>query len=324
MEPLKIFSAVLLLAAAAASAQEVRSEKYPQTDGTPARQAPRQAPESKSWEITAGAAMISDANISHLLANSAVKSNTKIKDNIRRLSAGFTAVALGKKKDGLELSYSFDDYAYRTHTAFSYREHSLTASFTPGLGAGLKLDLDLGLGLVTDKTGTIARDRMAGAGLSWHGQGGLTLKAGYERRHGSVKVNSLKDADGDVFYFSARQRLLKKHLAFLSLRRQDHKASGGNYTYASDSAVLGVSSQWSKKFRLLAAATRTLKDYDNVDTRFLKRRSDTATSAMLKPTLELARGVYASGSFTYLDNRSNVGIKSYSDRIYSLGVEVKF
>ncbi len=323
MRLLKVLSAVILLTAAAASAQDVRSEKYPRPGGEPSRLLPR-PPEPKSWEVTAGAAMTSDANISHLLVNSPVNSDAKVKDNIRHLSAGFAFDPAFAKKAGLELGYSYDDYAYRTHNSFSYHDHSVYAELTPGLGAGWNLDLGWNLDVIGDKTGTIAEDGAAHAGLIWHGPGGLRLKGGYERGRDNVRTNPLKDADTGAAYLSASRRFLRKHLAFLSLRARTYAADGPDYAYKSRSAVLGLISRWSPRFKLVTAAARIQKDYDNVDSRFLKKRSDATYSVLVKPAVALGYGVSAVGSFTYLDNHSNVSLKSYTDRIYSLGLEGRF
>lgn len=324
MRLLKVLSAVFLLASAQAWAQDIRSDKYPRPGAVPAHILPRPLPEPKTWEVTAGAAMTSDANISHLLVNSAVNSNAKVKDNIRHLSAGFSADPAFAKKAGLELSYSFDDYAYRTHTAFNYKNHSLAAGVTPGLGKSWNLDLGWDLDLVKDKTGTIAEDSGAHAGLIWHGPGGLRIKSGYERRRDNVRTNALKDADTDAAYLSASRRFFRRHLGFISLRWQAHAASGPDYSFKARSAVLGLISRWTPWFKLVTAAVRVEKDYDNVDTRFLKLRRDATDSVMIKPVFTLARGLSAVGSFTYMDNHSNVSMKNYSDRIYSVGLEGRF
>ncbi|MDA8244358.1 MAG: hypothetical protein M0025_09610 [Elusimicrobia bacterium] len=322
MKLLKVLAAVVLLSAAGAAAQDVRSEKYPRQGGETA--APRRKPEPKTWEATADLAAVSDANISHLLVNSPVKSNKKVKDNIRHLSAGFTADPAFASKAGLELSYSYDDYAYRTHKPFSYHDHSFSVGLTPDLGKGWSLDLGWDLDLIGDKTGTIAEDGSVNGGLIWRGPGGLRLKGGYERGRDNVRTNPKKDADTGALYLSASRRFLKKHLAFLSLRAKTNAADGPDYAYKSRSAVLGLISKWSSRFKLVTSASSVQKDYDNIDSRFLKRRSDATYSFRIKPVFTLFKGVYAEGSFTYLDNASNVAIKRYTDRIYSVGLAGRF
>jgi len=322
MKLLMVLSVVFLLGAAQAGAQDIRSEKYPRPGGTAAQFRP--GPEPRTWEVTAGLGITSDANISHLLVNSQVNSNARVKDNIRHISAGFSAEPAFAKKTGLELSYSFDDYAYRTHTTFSYKTHSLSAGIKPGLAAGWKLDLGLDLDLVGDKTGTIADDSAAHAGLIWYGPAGLRVKGGYERRRDNVRTNPLKDADTNAAYLSANRRFLKRHLGFASLRWQAHAAAGPDYSFKSRSAILGLISKWTAGFKLVTAVVRIEKDYDNVDTRFLKVRHDATDSVMIKPVFTLTRGLSAVGSFTYMDNHSNVSMKNYSDRIYSVGLEGRF
>ncbi len=324
MKLLQVLSAVFLLAVAQAGAQDIRSEKYPRPGGAAAQLLKRPRPEPKTWEVTAGVGMISDANISHLLVNSPVNSNAKVKDNIRHLSAGFSAEPAFAKSAALELSYSFDDFAYRTHTTFNYRTHSLSAGLKPGLGAGWKLDLGLDLDLVGDKSGTIAEDGAAHSGVIWYGPDSLRIKGGYERGRDNIKTNTLKNSDTNAAYLSANRRFLKRHLAFVSLRWQAHGANGPDYSFKSRSAVLGLISKWTPRFKLVAAAVRIEKDYDNVDTRFLKTRREATNSVMLKPVFTITRGLYAMGSFTYIENHSNVAMKNYSDRIYSVGLEGRF
>ncbi len=322
MKLLQVLVAIVLLSAAGAAAQDVRSEKYPRQGGEAA--APRRKPEPKTWEATGGLSTVSDANISHLLVNSPVNSDAKVKDNIRHLSAGFTADPAFASKAGLELSYSYDDYAYRTHKTFSYHGHSFAVGLTPDLGKGWGLDLGWSLDLIGDKTGTIAEDGAVNGGLIWRGPGGLRLKGGYERGRDNVRTNAKKDADTGALYLSASRRFQKNHLAFLSLRSKTNAAAGPDYDYKSRSAVLGLISRWSSRFKLVSSASLVAKDYDNVDSRFLKRRSDATYSFRIKPVFTLAKGLYAEGSFTYLDNHSNVSLKTYTDRVYSVGLEGRF
>lgn len=323
MRLLKVLSAVVLLTAAAAAAQDVRSDKYPRPGGEPSKILPR-PPEPKTWEVTAGLSMASDANISHLLVNSAVNSNAKVKDNIRHAYAGFAVDPAFARRDGLELGYSYDNYAYRAHKAFSYYDHSLYGVMMPRLGGAWRLDLGGSFDLVGDKTGVIAQDGAGRAGLVWSGPAGLRIKGGYERGRDKVKVDPLKDADTSGIYLLASRRFLRKHLAFFSLRARSYPAAGPDYAYKSRSAILGLISRWSPRFKLIAAAALVKKDYDNVDSRFLKKRSDATASLLVKPVVVLARGLSAEGSFMYLDNSSNVSLKRYTDTIYSVGLEGRF
>lgn len=322
---MKLLAALLLSllpAAGPAAAEDVRSEKYQRPGSAQARQLPR--PEPKAWDASAGLSFISDANISHLLVNSAVDSDKKVRDNIRRLYADLSVEPAFAKAAGLELSYSHDDYAYRTHKTFSYRTNSFSASAAPGLGAGFSLDLGADLDLTSDKSGTIAEDAAAHAGLAWRAPGGLRLKGGCELRRDNVRTNPLKDAENTAFYLSANRRLGARQLAFLNLRAQDHAAAGNNYGYASLSASAGLISKWTDSLKLVSLVSLGRRDYDHTDTRFLKRRSDSSASLTLKPSLRLAPWLYATGSFAYMENRSNVSMKSFTDRIYSAGLEARF
>lgn len=322
MKLLNVLTVVLLLAPAGAGAQDVRSEKHQEQPAAPEKR--HRQPEPKALEASAGISMVSDSNISHLLVNSPANSDARIKDNIRRLEADVTAKPAFARPAGLELSYAYNDYAYRTHKTFDYHTHALSAGLAPGLGAGLRLDLGWDLDLTGDKRGVIAENAVLRAGLAWRGPAGLQLKGGYERERDNVRTNYLKDARTDALYLSASKRLAKEQLGFLGLRWHDHAAAGANYSYRSRTALLGLVSKWAPGFKLVSAVSLTRKDYDNKDTRFNKKRGDTTGALTLKPSLKLYGPLHATGSFTYLKNASNVSLKSYTDTIYSLGLEARF
>lgn len=319
-----VLSVVLLLSSAPAGAQDVRSEKKPPKSESAYRAIPKPKKEPKQWDAAVSAGMMSDNNISHLLTNSNTKSNAKIKDNAVNLGASLSFAPSYAEKAGLELGYEYDSTDYRKHKTFSSHSHSLTADLAPKLSRNLGLALSGDLGWVGDKKSVISKGQGAGAGLIWYGPSKLHLKGGYEYSHENVIINHAKDANSGAAYLSVNKRFYDKHLVFASYRLQTHNAAGSNYSYQARSAGLGLVSRWTPYFKLSLAFFHREKAYSNVDTRFLKKREDRTDTLVIRPTFKVFAGLFATGSLALSSNHSNVAIKSYSDRTYSIGLEGRF
>ncbi|OIO00488.1 MAG: hypothetical protein AUJ51_10000 [Elusimicrobia bacterium CG1_02_56_21] len=324
MKLLTVLSVVLLMSSVHAGAQDVRSEKKPPKSESAYRALPKPKKETKQWDAAVSAGMMSDNNISHLLTNSNTNSNAKIKDNAVNFGASLSYAPAYAEKAGLELGYEYDSTDYRKHKTFSSHSHSLAAGLAPKLSRHLGLALSGNLGWVGDKKSIISKGQDAGAGLVWYGPSKLHLKGGYEYSRENVVINHAKDADSGAVYISANKRFYKRHLAFASFRLLSHKAAGPNYSYQARSAGLGLVSRWTPDFKLSLAFFHREKFYSNLDTRFLKKREDRTDTLVIRPTFKVFGGLYATGSLALSSNHSNVAIKSYSDRTYSVGVEGRF
>lgn len=319
-----VFSAALLMSSAYAGAQDIRSEKTPPKSESAYSAIPKPKKETKQWNAAVSAGMMSDNNISHLLVNSNINSNSKLKDNAVNLGASLSFAPSYAKKAGLELGYEYASTDYRSHKTFSSHSHSLTADLAPKLSRHLGLVLSGDLVRVGDKKSVISNGQSAGAGLVWFGPAKFRLTGGYEYSRDTVVINRAKDATSGAAYLSLNKRFYGRHLAFASLRHLSHKASGANYSYQARSVGLGVVSRWAPYFKLSLAFFHREKTYSNVDTRFLKKREDRTDTLVIKPAFKLFAGLYAAGSVSLSDNHSNVAIKSYSDRTYSVGLEWRF
>lgn len=319
-----VLSAVLLMSSVHAGAQDVRSEKNPPKSESAYRVVPKPKKEAKQWDAEVSAGMVSDNNISHLLTNSNTDSNAKIKDNAVNFGANLSFSPEYAEKAGLELGYEYESTDYRRHKTFSSHSHSLTADLAPKLSRHLGLALSGDLGWVGDKKSVISKGQGAGAGLVWYGPSKLRIKGGYEYSHDNVVINHAKDASSGAAYLSVNKRFYDRHLAFASYRLLSHKAAGPNYSYQASSVGLGLVSRWTPYFKLSLAFFHREKAYSNVDTRFLKKREDRTDTLVIRPTFKVFGGLYATGSLALSNNHSNVAIKSYSDRTYSVGLEGRF
>lgn len=305
--------------------QDIRSEKIPAPAPVAKPQPPPERPggQGKPWTARAVLGMAHDDNITHLLANSRVHSNAGIADDVLHAGAQIEFKPRLGRSLKTEAGYAYDRFDYQRHSPFSYYAHALSADLYPRLSRRWSLDLGGNSQWLADRRGAIA-DNLAGhAGLLWSAAPRLRLKAGVEYRRGHVRVNRLKDSDAQSLYANAAGVLRRGWSLFSNYRYSASAARGNNYSYHSHAVLLGAVVQWNSRFKTTLVAGYSDKAYDNPDTRFRKVRRDRTTLFSVKPSVAVYSGVEVVAGFTYQQDHSNVSLKSFSDRIYSLALQAR-
>ncbi|SRR5258708_4717277 len=319
-------SMLVLLSMASARAVDIRSEKSPRErriEQAETLKSPWRG-SKKVWTVNVLLGVVTDNNITHLLVNSPVDSNLRISDTILRSGAGLTVTPRLSKNVPTEFSYSFDRFDYQQNTLFSYYTHSLSGEVLPKIYSHWRLVTGGDADWAADQNGSLANSQAGHAGLQWSGPHHLRLRTGYEYRHDNVILNSLKNANSNIGFLTAHRRFFEIHNVFGHYRYVAHATTGSDFAFHAHEVRFGAINHWTPIFKTNWIASYTNKTYDNLDSRFLQRRHDITYSGTFKPGVSLLPWLDASVSLTYLENHSNVSIKSYSDQIYSFILEGRF
>jgi len=161
----------------------------------------------------------------------------------------------------------------------------------------------------------LGKSQMAQVGILYKRKDYLRPPFGDEDRTGNELIGI-----GGLFWFFANNE------GFVSLRYSANKdwTKGANWDYWGNKVSAGLLVPFWERFKFNAQGEVYLQEYENVHTLLDDRRRDQVYSASSLLSYEFIKNAEIQSQYTYVNQRSNIGLYQYDRHIVSVAIQYKF
>lgn len=271
----------------------------------------------KIWYLSLGAKVGYDDNI-------VKQSSSKIpvKDVISILSLNASIEPILFDRTSLLIEFDHDSNIYGATPSFTYHSNTVTVNLYPRITdtvsflAGFEYEID------DELAGVGYGSKLVSAGSSFSNLFIDSIKLKYEYQIEEFPFSPLYNAKSSNIILSFFNRFINTTNGGINYSYRINNADGNDFSYAWHRVMLRLKQRLSNDIWFKLGYQYRIKNYTNIDSTANLKRVDNRSVATAEFTYDITKVVTFLIGYTYINNTSNISIRSYTINMLFSGIEL--